>query len=130
MDEFSFEKKIYYHDTDCGGVVYYANYLKHLEEARTEFFSSRGIDLKALSENGIIFVVARVEIDYKAPVRYLDRIAILTKIERVRPTALQFSQRVLKGDSLAAEAKTTLVCVGKNLRPTPIPLEIKKCIES
>ena len=57
------EKRIYYHDTDCGGVVYYANYLKYLEEARTEYFLSKGADLQKLSTEGIWFTVARVEIE-------------------------------------------------------------------
>ncbi|HET6515059.1 MAG TPA: YbgC/FadM family acyl-CoA thioesterase [Thermodesulfovibrionales bacterium] len=125
MDDHSYEKKIYYHDTDCGGVVYYANYLKYLEEARTEFFLVKGVDLKKLSKDGIIFVVARVEIDYKLPARYQDTIRILTSIENTRPAAIRFSQRILRVEKVVSEAKTTLVCVGKNLRPIAIPEEIR-----
>jgi acyl-CoA thioester hydrolase len=62
MEKFYLEKKIYYHDTDCGGVVYYANYLKYLEEGRTEFCVSNGIDIKGLAEKSVYFVVARTEI--------------------------------------------------------------------
>lgn len=58
---FYMTKRIYYHDTDCGGIVYYANYLKYLEEARTKYFLSMGIDLQKLSNRGIWFAVARVE---------------------------------------------------------------------
>jgi len=124
MDEFALEKKIYYHDTDCGGVVYYANYLKYCEEARTELFASMGIDLRELSEKGLVFVVARVEIEYKAPVRYQDRIRILTSIDETRAASIRFLQRVFRGETLAAEAKTTIVSVGRNLRPVAMPEEI------
>ncbi|HPP13356.1 MAG TPA: hotdog domain-containing protein, partial [bacterium] len=64
---FRLNKTVYYHDTDAGGVVYYASYLKHLEEARTEFFRSLGIDLKKLAQQDTYFVVARIEVDFKAP---------------------------------------------------------------
>lgn len=128
MEETCLEKKIYYHDTDCGGVVYYANYLKYLEEARTEHFTSMGIDLKRLSEEGFLFVVARVEISYKAPVRYQETIKIYTRLEKAKMSAIHFSQYVTKDGSIVAEAKTTLVCVGNNLKPVPIPAEIKKCL--
>ena len=128
MEDSFLEKKIYYHDTDCGGVVYYANYLKYLEEARTEFFTSRGIDLKALAETGVFFVVSRVEIDYRSPAHYQDTLAIFTRIERARPVALHFAQEIKKNEALVAEAKTTLVCVGRDLRPIPIPEEIGRRI--
>lgn len=128
MEDFYLEKKIYYHDTDCGGVVYYANYLKHLEEARTEFFTGRGVSLKDLTGQGIVFVVARVEIDYKASARYQDTIRILTRIEKQRLSALQFLQRVFREQTLLVEARTILVCVGSDLRPVPIPEEIKKSL--
>ncbi|HAM50734.1 MAG TPA: acyl-CoA thioesterase [Nitrospiraceae bacterium] len=125
MDAFFLEKKIYYHDTDCGGVVYYANYLKYLEEARTEFFLSKGIVLKKWADTGIHFVVARVEIDYKSPVRYQETIKILTKIKSVGRVALEFSQEITKDSVLAVKAHTTLVCVGKGFKPVRIPDEIK-----
>jgi len=126
MDDFALEKKIYYHDTDCGGVVYYANYLKHLEEARTEFLSSKGIDLKKLAEEGMWFAVAKVEIEYKAPAGYQDTIRIMTAIESSRKTAMQFRQRIFRDEKLLVEASTVLVCVGKNFRPMVIPDAIKK----
>ncbi|MFA6281569.1 MAG: YbgC/FadM family acyl-CoA thioesterase, partial [Candidatus Omnitrophota bacterium] len=76
------QKRIYYHDTDCGGVVYYANYLKYLEEARTEYMRERGLDLKELAGTGLLFVVKKVEIEYKSPARYADLLEISTKLGR------------------------------------------------
>lgn len=125
MKESYLEKKIYYHDTDCGGVVYYANYLKHLEEARTEFFSDRGIDLKELVDKGIFFVVSSVEIDYKAPARYQDIIRIETGIEKIGLSTLHFFQRIFKEEKILVEARTILVCVNSEFRPIRIPINLE-----
>ena len=128
MKDFYFEKKIYYHDTDSGGVVYYANYLKHLEEARTEYFASKGINLKNLADKNIWFIVAKVEINYKAPARYQDVLKIFVGIQRLRAAAIEFHQDILRDDTLLVEAKTRLVCVDKNFKPMSIPDEIKRTI--
>ena len=129
MDAFSIEKTIYYHDTDCGGVVYYANYLKYMEEARTEFFRSRGIELTELAESNIWFVVARVEIEYKSPARYQDKLRIFAKVEEARLSTIKFSHEIRKGEKIVAKASTTLVCVGGNFRPTPLPEQVKTLIK-
>ncbi len=128
MENNPLKKKIYYHDTDCGGVVYYANYLKYLEEARTEFFAGKGIALKSLVENGVWFVVARVEITYKAPARYQDILSIDTMIERTKISTLHFFQRVTRDATTIVEARTTLVCVDSGFKPRPLPEEIKGII--
>ena len=130
MEEFSIEKKIYYHDTDCGGVVYYANYLKYLEEARTEYLLSKGIDLQKLSNSGIWFAVAKVEIEYKSPARYQDTIRMLTMVERIKYSAMQFLQKILKNDTTVVEAHTTLICVNNDFKPIAIPEEIRQSLVS
>jgi len=119
-------KRIYYHDTDCGGVVYYANYLKYLEEARTEYFLDRGIDLKKLVDQGIYFVVKQVNIDYKAPARYQDIIEIIAKPGNIKTSSIEFLQEINKDDTLLIEASVILVCVDRNFRPIRIPDRIKK----
>lgn len=83
--------RIYYHDTDCGGVVYYANYLKYMEEARTEFFEQRGLSLKELTKNQTLFVVIRQEIDYKTPAFYGDILEITTTLVNVSQQAIDKS---------------------------------------
>ena len=128
MHEFSMEKRIYYHDTDCGGVVYYANYLKYLEEARTEYFLSKGVDLQKLSTKGIWFTVARVEIEYKSPAHYQDTIRILTGIEKTKMSAMQFFQKILKNSTTVAEARTMLIFINNDFKPVAIPEEIKNII--
>jgi acyl-CoA thioester hydrolase len=72
--------KIYYEDTDCGGVVYYANYLKYFERARTQYLESRGVSLTGLMKEGTIFVVVHAEVDYRSPARYGETLAIETVI--------------------------------------------------
>ncbi len=126
MSSFFIEKKIYYHDTDCGGVVYYANYLKHLEEARTEFCYSLGIDLKKLSEKGILFAVVHLEINYKAPARYQDTVSIFTNIEKIKRVSLQFFQEIKKENITILIANTTWVCINNNFKSRSIPHKIRQ----
>jgi acyl-CoA thioester hydrolase len=128
MEDFYIEKKIYYHDTDCGGVVYYANYLKYLEEARTEFLLSRGIELPKLAERDVVFVVARVEIDYKSPARYQEKIRISAAVEEAKMSAIKFYQEIRKGSTLLARARTTLVCVGSDFKAQKLPEDVKLAI--
>lgn len=128
MEDFFMEKKIYYHDTDCGGVVYYANYLKYLEEARTEYLLSRGIELTKLAKKGILFVVARVEIDYKAPAHYQEKLLVSARVEEIKLSTVKFFQEIRKGDVRVVKATTTLVCVGNDLRPMRVPEEIRYAV--
>ena len=88
------EIKIYYEDTDCGGVVYYANYLKYFERARTEYLEMRGYSVAALMEQGVIFVVVRAEVDYCSPGRYGETLVIETEVGDVTRAALTFSHVV------------------------------------
>ena len=117
-------KKIFYHDTDAGGVVYYANYLKYFEEARTEFLGEKGIDIGKLAKSDTLFVVKRVEADYKSPARYGDILRISTEISKVRNVSLEFSQAAKREDQILVSAKTQLVCVDGNFQPKALPQEI------
>ncbi len=87
--------RIYYEDTDCGGVVYYANYLKYFERARTQFLESRGLSVASLIRQGIVFVVVHAEVDYRSPARYGETLTIDTSISHVTPASFTFSH-VLK----------------------------------
>lgn len=119
------KKKIFYHDTDAGGVVYYANYLKYFEEARTQYFEEKGVFTEKLLEQKIAFVVAKAEIEYKKPVRYKDTIEILTDIENIGYTSISFVQSVIKDRILCCRAKILLVCVNDNMKPIKIPEEVR-----
>jgi len=123
--------RIYYHDTDCGGVVYYANYLKYLEEARTEFLEERGIYINDLYSKGTLFVVARQEIDYKSPAFYGDVLQIKTWVNEVSRLKINFENEIRnqKGE-LVAVAKTVLVHIDKTIKPRPMTEELKEKILS
>lgn len=119
--------KIYYHHTDAGGVVYYAEYLKFLEEARTEFLADRGISVKGLVESGILFVVARQEIDYKLPAAYGDVLDVEAKISGTSGVRINFEHEIKnQNKQLVVKAKTILVCVDKAFKPKAIPNEIQE----
>jgi acyl-CoA thioester hydrolase len=123
-------KKIYYYDTDCGGVVYYANYLKYFEEARTEYMLEKGVDLKELADKGILFVVKKADINYKSPACYGDVIEIFTHVERVRSASLEFTQEARKGDRTLVLARICLACIDDKFRPRPIPEELNILLRS
>ena len=119
--------KIYYHDTDCGGVVYYSNYLKYMEQARTEFLEDMGIFLKKLVEEGTYFVVAHQEIDYKLPARYGDILDVSTKIASASTVKIEYEHQVKnQSGELICIGKAVLVCVDRSIKPKAIPDEIKK----
>ncbi len=120
------QKKIYYHDTDSGGVVYYANYLKFLEEARTEAMREAGLEIKTLAQNGILFVVRRQEIDYKSPAFYGDMLDIHTWVSAISAAQITFEAGIKNQDGqLLSAAKTFLVCVDSHLKPQAIPQDLK-----
>jgi acyl-CoA thioester hydrolase len=126
MSDFYIEKKIYYHDTDSGGVVYYANYLEYLEEGRSEYCASKGINLKNLADSGTYFVVRHVEIDYKSPARYQDLIRIYTRVEKVGNASIDFWQGINRDNVTLVETRTTWVCVSREFKPKLIPAELKQ----
>ncbi|NQU74472.1 MAG: acyl-CoA thioesterase [Candidatus Omnitrophica bacterium] len=118
--------RIYYHHTDCGGVVYYAEYLKFLEEARTEFFEQKSVFVKDLKQRGILFVVARQEIDYKAPAFYEDVLEIKTWVNEISRLKIEFEYEIKNQDGkLISTAKTILVFVNKDIKPKAIPEDVK-----
>ncbi len=86
--------RVYYEDTDCGGVVYYANYLKYFERARTEYLETRGYSVAGLMVQGVVFVVVHAEVDYCSPGRYGETLVIETTVGDVTRAALTFSHVV------------------------------------
>ena len=122
------EKKIYYHDTDCGGVVYYANYLKYLEEARTEFFENKGLSMELLKERNFLYAVRKCTISYKSPARYGDIIVCDAAIKDVTAAQFIFIQNIQDkstGRSIA-EAEVALVSLNQEFKAVPIPEDIRK----
>lgn len=121
--------KIYYYHTDSGGVVYYGRYLEFLEQARTEFFAEKGYSIKELAQQGILFVVSRQEIDYKAPAFYGDTLNIHTVLSKIARVSLEFTHEIKNQDNQpVSTAKTTLACVEGKFKPRAIPEEMRKKI--
>lgn len=88
------EVRIYYEDTDCGGVVYYANYLKYFERARTRYLEERGLSVAELMNEGTAFVVVHAEVDYRSPARYGDTLVIDTIVADMSTASLSFAHVV------------------------------------
>ena len=121
------QKTIFYHDTDCGNVVYYANYLKYFEEARTLYMQERGFSIAQLMQRGKYFVVARQEVEYKYPVRYADVITVDTKVLEISDIKIIFENVITNQNGrLCTKGKTTLVCVDKNGVPTTMGVDVKQ----
>lgn len=122
----SFEVRVYYEDTDLAGIVYYANYLKYIERARTEWVRDLGIDQTALKHDaGLVFVVRRLEADYLAPARFDDVLAVTTRTVEATPARLVLAQEVLRAGSLLFHARVTLVALGPEGRPARLPAELR-----
>ena len=120
------QKTIFYHDTDCGNVVYYANSLKYFEEARTLYMAEKGYSVPALMERGKYFVVARQEVEYKFPVRYGDVINVDTKVLEVSDIKIVFENTITNQNGrLCTKGKTTLVCVDRNGVPSSMGVDVK-----
>jgi acyl-CoA thioester hydrolase len=131
-ETFRFPVRVYYEDTDAAGVVYYANYLKYMERARTEWLSSLGFELADLERLfGIVFVVHHVEIEYRRPARLGDELdATLTLIE-LHQARVVAKQDVLRGDAVFTSARVRLACLDRsNWRPIRIPATLHGRLES
>lgn len=125
------QKTIFYHDTDCGNVVYYANYLKYFEEARTLYMQEKGYSVPALMQQGKFFVVARQEVEYKYPVRYGDVITVDTKVLEISDIKIVFENVITNQNGrLCTKGKTTLVCVDKNGVPSSMGVDVKHAMQA
>jgi acyl-CoA thioester hydrolase len=122
----SLKVKVYYEDTDAGGVVYYANYLRFLERGRTELLATKGIDVAEYHRSGMIFTVAHVDIHYRKPARLGDIIEIKTEMSKLKNASLTFGQRIERDGKLLVEAEATLACVDEKGKPQRLPEELKK----
>ena len=116
--------RVYYEDTDAAGIVYYANYLKFAERARTEWLRGMGLEQQPLLQSGIGFVVTRVEADFKAPARLDDLLTIESEILDIRKVRLTMRQCILRAEKTLVEMKVGLACVGSGGRPLPLPREL------
>jgi acyl-CoA thioester hydrolase len=121
------EKRIYYHDTDAGGVVYYGRYLAFLEESRTELLDATGLTVKNLNDRGYLFAVRKCTITYKAPARYGDIILCDAKIIRMTAAQLFFEQRIYHKETkqLLVDAEVALACLSCDFKPKELPQDLR-----
>lgn len=122
------EKRIFYHDTDAGGIVYYGQYLCYLEEARTEFLERRDLSVELFRERGFVYVVRQCNVSYRSPARYGDTVMCDAKLKKLGASQLIFDQTIhdKKDGRLLVEAEVSLVCLNKEFKPTPIPDDLRE----
>lgn len=132
--EFLFPVRVYYEDTDAGGVVYHANYLRFMERARTEWLRQHGFELDQLANDpGIIFVVGHIDIQYRKAARFNDELCVVTSIQKLGHASLVFAQAIYRvGDEreLLTSSTVKVVCVRLDtFRSTPIPTAIRETFQ-
>lgn len=127
----NFSYRIYYEDTDSGGVVYYANYLKFFERARTDFLRLIGISQSELaSKENLVFVVRRCEIDYLTPAKLDDLISVSVLVKEINAASISMQQEIKIGDKVLSRLNVEIVCVAAdNFKPKRIPDSIKTSFE-
>lgn len=119
--------RVYYEDTDAGGVVYYANYLKYLERARTEFIRALGVEQRRLAEEtGLAFAVRSLAAEYLKPARLDDELSVATAIEALGRAQVTFAQSIRRGDDLLLTASVRVACLDlARGKPAPLPAPLR-----
>lgn len=129
MSQFCWPVRVYYEDTDSGGVVYYANYLKFMERARTEYLRSMGFEQDRLRrEQGILFTVHSLQVDFRAPARFNDALEVSAEVSDTRRASLLFSQAVRRRDEpvVLCAGTVRIACVdAESFKPASIPEVIR-----
>jgi acyl-CoA thioester hydrolase len=127
---FAWPIRVYYEDTDAGGVVYYANYLRFAERARTEFMRAAGADHAAmLRDTGLSFAVRRCEVDYLRPARLDDLLRVETRIVGLGGASLEAEQTVKRDGEDLARLKVTLACLTPAGRPARLPDGVRAALQ-
>jgi len=121
--EFHLPVRVYYEDTDAGGMVYHANYLRFMERARTEWLRGLGHEQDALRQQGVLFIVHSVAIEFVRPARFNEMLDVSVRVEAVRGASVKVQQTILNpSDEIVCEATLRIACVDADtFRPRPIP---------
>ena len=126
-----FKTRVYYEDTDLAGIVYYANYLKFIERARTEWVREKGVDQSVLKDGyGVVFAVRRIEADYLSPARFGDDLIVETRLSSHSGARIVLVQNVLRDGETLFAAKVTLVALIEGGRAVRFPAEVRRLLES
>ena len=125
--EFKYNTKVYYEDTDAAGIVYYANYLKFLERARSEAIYSMGLtNKKLLNDHGTVIIVKSCKINYKRPAKFEDSIEITSKIKTISKSSFTMEQMIKRKEEIISESEIVLVTVNTEGKPIRIPDVLNK----
>jgi 4-hydroxybenzoyl-CoA thioesterase/acyl-CoA thioester hydrolase len=123
---FEFPLRVYVEDTDAGGIVYYVNYLKFMERARTEWFRARGFAKPALFRDNLMFVVHSLSINYRQPARLDDALTVSARVTKPGRTFFLMEQSVRRGDELLCSAEVKIACVTRDtMKPSAIPADVR-----
>jgi acyl-CoA thioester hydrolase len=117
--------RVYFEDTDMAGIVYYANYLRYIERARSDWVRGLGIDQNAMKANGLVFAVRRVEADYLMPARLDDELVVETEVVQVTGARLVMDQVVRRGEDRLFHAVVTVVVITDTGHPARMPANIR-----
>ena len=120
-----FSLRVYYEDTDMGGIVYHANYLKFIERARSEWVGELGNDQNAMKDAGVVWVVRRIGADYLSFARFGDDLSVETSIQSLSGARMVLDQVISRDGKVIFSAVVTLVCMTKNGKPVRLPAEIR-----
>ncbi|MCE3232882.1 MAG: ybgC [Rickettsiaceae bacterium] len=127
MSKYSF--RVYYEDTDAGGVVYYANYLKFAERARTEFLRTAGINQSELAQkNDVLFVVRNVQMDLLKPARLDDMLDVITTVEKIGGASIIMNQQIFCNANILVNVRAIIASVASCMKPVRIPEEVRSKI--
>jgi acyl-CoA thioester hydrolase len=128
---FEWIARVYFEDTDSGGVVYHANYLKFMERARTEWLRKLGLNqIKLKQENKVMFVVRKIDIQYKIPARFNDELLIQTDCVKTTDYSIMLKQNILRDKQTITEGSVEIVCINSDLfKPVRIPKMAKQLME-
>lgn len=127
----NFPIRVYYEDTDAGGVVYHANYVCFFERARTEYLRQLGFSQQALFEQNLAFVVKKLEIDYKIPARLDDLLTVETTISELKRASIVFSQRLWRENQCLSEATVVVASVHlAEMKPVAMPNTLRSQLQT
>lgn len=130
VKSFTYKTKIYYEDTDAGGIVYYANYLKYFERARTEWIYSLGFNHNKLSALDTLIVVRSCYIDYEKPVKFEEKIEVVSELSKLSPVRINLIQFVKVGNETRVKAKVELAIIDQAGKPKKMPEDLYKSFKS
>ncbi len=123
--------RVYYEDTDAGGIVFYANYLRYTERARTDMLRLIGITQSRLAaEDGLIFAVRRCEIDYRAPARLDDELEVRSRLTRIGGASIDAEQSIFRGGERLVDSSLAIACIGRDGRPCRLPSPIRTALSA